>query len=46
MRINLALQCSQLTSPALVLLGDNLRHQVFNLLIGLLDRISQMPDFV
>ena len=44
MRVNLILQYCQLTFSSFILLSDNLIHQFFNLLIGFLNRMAQMPD--
>ena len=45
MRIDLALQGIQLTLPPLGLLQHDLFHQHINLLVRILDRMPQMPDF-
>ena len=44
MRIDLALQRIHLALSAFGLLTDDLLHQILDLLIRLLDRISKMPD--
>ena len=46
MRIDLALESVQFTFSPFILLQDNFFHQIVDLFIGLLYRISQMADLL